>query len=152
MPHHHEQRILPHSAAQMFDLVADVQRYPEFLPWVSAIRIRKNDELEMLADMVVGFKSLRETFSSRVLKTPKSSIVVDYLDGPMKHLHNAWQFADLPEGGSSVDFTVDFSFRNRVFEALAGQFFDSALRKMTSAFIERADTLYGTEGSSNPRA
>lgn len=152
MPHHHEQRILPHSAAQMFDLVADVQRYPEFLPWVSAIRIRKNDEQEMLADMVVGFKSLRETFSSRVLKTPKSSIVVDYLDGPMKHLHNAWQFADLPEGGSSVDFTVDFSFRNRVFEALAGQFFDSALRKMTSAFIERADVLYGTEGSSNPSA
>lgn len=152
MPHHHEQRILPHSASQMFDLVADVKSYPEFLPWVSAIRIRKNDEREMLADMVVGFKSLRETFSSRVLKTPKSSIVVDYLDGPMKHLHNAWQFADLPEGGSSVDFTVDFSFRNKVFEALAGQFFDSALRKMTSAFIERADKLYGVGGSSNPSA
>ncbi|MBA4306669.1 MAG: ubiquinone-binding protein [Sphingopyxis sp.] len=152
MPHHHEQRILPHSAAQMFDLVADVKSYPEFLPWVSAIRIRKNDDQEMLADMVVGFKSLRETFSSRVLKTPKSSIVVDYLDGPMKHLHNAWLFKDLPDGGSSVDFTVDFSFRNRVFEALAGQFFDSALRKMTSAFIERADTLYGVGGSSNPSA
>lgn len=152
MPHHHEQRILPHSAAQMFDLVADVKSYPEFLPWVSAIRIRKNDEQEMLADMVVGFKSLRETFSSRVLKTPKSSIVVDYLDGPMKHLHNAWLFKDRPDGGSTVDFTVDFSFRNRVFEALAGQFFDSALRKMTSAFIERADTLYGVGGSSNPSA
>lgn len=152
MPHHHEQRILPHSAGQMFDLVADVKRYPEFLPWVSAIRIRKDDEQEMLADMVVGFKSLRETFSSRVLKTPKSSIVVDYLDGPMKHLHNAWKFADLPEGGSTVDFTVDFSFRNKMFEALAGQFFDSALRKMTSAFIERADKLYGSGGSSNPSA
>lgn len=152
MPHHHEQRILPHSAGQMFDLVADVKSYPEFLPWVSAIRIRKDDEQEMLADMVVGFKSLRETFSSRVLKTPKSSIVVDYLDGPMKHLHNAWKFADLPEGGSMVDFTVDFSFRNKMFEALAGQFFDSALRKMTSAFIERADKLYGSGGSSNPSA
>lgn len=152
MPHHHEQRILPHSAGQMFDLVADVKSYPEFLPWVSAIRIRKDDEQEMLADMVVGFKSLRETFSSRVLKTPKSLIVVDYLDGPMKHLHNAWKFADLPEGGSTVDFTVDFSFRNKMFEALAGQFFDSALRKMTSAFIERADKLYGSGGSSNPSA
>ncbi len=152
MPHHHEQRVLPHSAGQMFDLVADVKRYPEFLPWVSAIRIRKDDEHEMLADMVVGFKSLRETFSSRVLKTPKSSIVVDYLDGPMKHLHNAWKFADLPQGGSTVDFTVDFSFRNKMFEALAGQFFDSALRKMTSAFIERADKLYGSGGSSNPSA
>lgn len=148
MPHHHERRSLPHSAAQMYDLVADVKRYPEFLPWVSAIRIRKDSETEMLADMVVGFKSLRETFSSRVVKTPHSAIVVDYLDGPMKHLHNQWQFEDAVGGGSIVDFTVDFSFRNRVFEALAGQFFDSALRKMTSAFIERADDLYGSSSSS----
>lgn len=152
MPHHHERRSLPHSAAQMYDLVADVRRYPEFLPWVSAIRVRKDDEGEMLADMIVGFKSLRETFSSRVVKTPKTSIVVDYLDGPMKHLHNAWTFEDAVGGGSIVDFTVDFSFRNRVFEALAGQFFDSALRKMTAAFIERADVLYGVGGSNNSNA
>lgn len=152
MPHHHERRLLPHSAAQMYDLVADVKNYPEFLPWVSAIRIRKDSDAELLADMVVGFKSLRETFSSRVLKTPKTSIVVDYLNGPMKHLHNQWLFEDAIGGGSVVDFTVDFSFRNRVFEALAGQFFDSALRKMTSAFIERADKLYGLDGSSNSNA
>ena len=152
MPHHHERRSLPHSAEQMYDLVADVARYPEFLPWVSAIRIRKDDDSEMLADMVVGFKSLRETFSSRVVKMPKTSIIVDYLDGPMKHLHNSWRFEDVAGGGSTVDFTVDFSFRNRVFEALAGQFFDSALRKMTGAFIERADALYGAEGSSSPSA
>jgi coenzyme Q-binding protein COQ10 len=132
----------------MYDLVADVRRYPEFLPWVSAIRIRQDSENEMLADMVVGFKSLRETFSSRVVKTPRSSIVVDYLDGPMKHLHNQWRFEDAPGGGSIVDFTVDFSFRNRVFEALAGQFFEAALRKMTSAFIERANDLYGSNSSS----
>ena len=143
MPQHHERRSLPHSAAQMYDLVADVKRYPEFLPWVSAIRIRQDDQTEMLADMVVGFKSLRETFSSRVVKNPKTEIIVDYLDGPMKHLHNSWKFEDVAGGGSTVDFTVDFSFRNRVFEALAGQFFDSALRKMTGAFIERADQLYG---------
>lgn len=147
MPHHHERRTLPHSAAQMYDLVADVKRYPEFLPWVSAIRVRQDGETEMLADMVVGFKALRETFSSRVLKVPKTSIVVDYLDGPMKHLHNNWKFENLPNGGSTVVFTVDFSFRNRVFEALAGQFFDSALRKMTGAFIERADDLYGSNSS-----
>ena len=152
MPHHHERRSLPHNAAQMYDLVADVSRYPEFLPWVSAIRIRKDEESEMLADMIVGFKSLRETFSSRVLKTPKSSIIVDYLDGPMKHLHNAWTFEDVEGGGSIVDFTVEFSFRNRVFEALAGQFFDSALRKMTTGFVERADALYGAGGSNNPNA
>ena len=136
----------------MYDLVADVRRYAEFLPWVSAIRVRQDESTEMLADMVVGFKSLRETFSSRVVKTPKSSIVVDYLDGPMKHLHNQWLFEDMVGGGSIVDFTVDFSFRNRVFEALAGQFFDSALRKMTSAFVERADALYGVEGSNNSKA
>jgi coenzyme Q-binding protein COQ10 len=152
MPHHHERRSLPHSAAQMYDLVADVRHYPAFLPWVSAIRVRQATDTEMLADMVVGFKSLRETFSSRVVKVPKSSIVVDYLDGPMKHLHNQWLFEDVPGIGSVVDFTVDFSFRNRVFEALAGQFFDGALRKMTQAFIDRADALYGLEGSSNPSA
>jgi coenzyme Q-binding protein COQ10 len=152
MPHHHERRILPHSAEQMYDLVADVGSYAEFLPWVSAIRVRTNSETEMLADMIVGFKSLRETFSSRVLKTPKSKIVVNYLDGPMKHLHNEWLFEDLPEGGSTVDFTVDFAFRNAIFEALAGQFFDSALRKMTGAFIQRANALYGAEGSNSSNA
>ncbi|MEP7350393.1 MAG: type II toxin-antitoxin system RatA family toxin [Sphingorhabdus sp.] len=147
MPHHHERRLLPHSAAQMYDLVADVKSYPAFLPWISAIRVRQDSETEMLADMVVGFKALRETFSSRVMKVPKSSIIVDYLDGPMKHLHNQWLFEDAAGGGSVVDFTVDFSFRNRVFEALAGQFFDTALRKMTDAFVERANDLYGSNNS-----
>jgi coenzyme Q-binding protein COQ10 len=142
MPHHHERRSLPYSAAQMYDLVADVRRYAEFLPWVAAVRLRSESETEALADLVVGFKNLRETFSSRVLKTPKSKIEVDYLDGPMRHLHNQWLFEE--EGsGCIVDFTVDFSFQNRIFEALAGQFFDLALRKMTGAFIARADVLYG---------
>lgn len=152
MPHHHERRTLTHSAAQMYDLVADVRSYPSFLPWVSAIRVRADADHETLADMIVGFKSLKETFSSRVVKTPKTAITVDYLDGPMKHLHNQWLFEDLPGGGSTVDFTVDFSFRNPIFEALAGQFFDAALRKMTSAFIARADQLYGLDGSNKPSA
>ena len=142
MPSHHERRELPHSAAQMYDLVADVRRYPEFLPWVSAIRVRQDSDAEMLADMIVGFKSLRETFSSQVIKIPKSEIVVNYLDGPLKYLHNRWLFEDQPSGGSVVDFTVEFAFRNSIFEALAGQFFDSALRKMTGAFVARADKLY----------
>jgi len=152
MPHHHERRELPHSAEEMYNLVADVRRYPEFLPWVSAIRVRQDDKAEMLADMIVGYKSIRETFKSRVLKTPTSAITVDYLDGPMKHLHNEWLFEDLPSGGSIVDFTVDFSFRNALFEAMAGQFFEGALRKMTGAFIKRADSLYGSEGSNNSSA
>jgi coenzyme Q-binding protein COQ10 len=142
MPSHHERRELPHSAAQMYDLVADIRRYPEFLPWVSAIRVRQESESEILADMIVGFKSLRETFSSQVIKRPKLEITVNYIDGPLKYLNNHWKFIDLPAGGSVVDFTVDFAFRNSIFEALAGQVFDSALRKMTGAFIARADSLY----------
>ena len=152
MPHHHERRILPHSAAQMYELVADIRTYPTFLPWVSAIRVKSDTETEVLADMIVGFKALRETFSSRVIKTPKSAISVEYLDGPMKHLQNDWLFEDLPDGGSTVDFTVDFAFRNPIFEALAGQFFDSALRKMTGAFITRADQLYAAGGSNKLNA
>ena len=142
MPHHHERRSLPYSAAQMYDLVVDVRRYGEFLPWVAAVRVRSDNEAETMADLIVGFKSLRESFSSRVLKTPKSKVEVDYLDGPLRHLHNQWLFEETADG-CIVDFTVDFSFHNRVFEALAGQFFDHALRKMTDAFIERAGVLHG---------
>lgn len=148
MPKHSEARTLPWSAAQMYDLVADVPRYGEFLPWVSAVRIRSNSETEMVADLVVGFKSIRETFSSRVLKQRPNLIHVDYLDGPMKHLRNEWSFADLAGGGCSLNFMVDFAFRSRVFEALAGQVFDRALRKMTDAFEARADALYGNSSSS----
>jgi coenzyme Q-binding protein COQ10 len=144
MPHHHERKALPFSAEQMYDLVTDVRRYAEFLPWVAAVRVRSDGEDEMLADLVVGFKALKETFSSRVLKTPKSKVVVDYLDGPMRHLHNQWLFEEAPEG-CIVDFTVDFAFQNRVFEALAGQYFSTALRKMTDAFIARAEVLYGNK-------
>lgn len=132
----------------MFDLVADVPRYGEFLPWVSAVRIRSNSESEMVADLVVGFKAIRETFSSRVVKVRPGLIQVDYLDGPMKHLRNEWGFADLAEGGCSVSFMVDFAFRSRTFEAIAGQVFDRALRKMTDAFEARAEALYGMSNAS----
>jgi coenzyme Q-binding protein COQ10 len=148
MPRHHERRTLPYSAEQMYDLVIDVRRYAEFLPWVAAVRIRSDSDTEMLADLVVGFKALKETFSSRVLKTPKSKVTVDYLDGPLRHLHNQWLFEETP-GGCIVDFTVDFAFQNRIFEALAGQYFDTALRKMTDAFIGRAETIYGASGSNS---
>ena len=143
MPRHSELRILPWSATQMFDLVADVGRYGEFLPWVSAVRVRSNSETEMVADLIVGFKGLRENFTSRVHKSRATSIRVDYVDGPLKFLHNQWLFADLPEGGSSIDFTVDFAFKSKIFESLAGQVFERALNKMTDAFVGRAETLYG---------
>lgn len=147
MPSHHEVRHLPYSAEQMFDLVADVKRYPEFLPWVIAMRVRKDDAAETLADMIVGFKGLRETFTSRVAKARPGSVHVEYLDGPLKYLRNDWRF--IPEGqGCAVDFTVDFAFRNRVFEALAGQVFGTALRRMIGAFETRAAALYGSSSSS----
>ncbi len=144
MPRHHEVRTLPYTAEQMFDLVADVGRYSEFLPWVAAVRIRSDSAEEMVADLVVGFKGLRERFTSRVHKTRPGHIRVNYLDGPLKHLHNEWQFTNLATGGCSVEFTVEFAFRNSLFERLAGQVFDRALRAMTGAFEARAAELYSS--------
>jgi coenzyme Q-binding protein COQ10 len=147
MPRHSEVRTLPYSAEQMFALVADVASYPEFLPWVSAIRVRSNSETEMLADMIVGFKSLKETFTSRVVKERPGHVHVDYIDGPLKHLSNDWRFENDGQGGCLVHFSVDFAFKNRLFEMLAGQMFDRALRKMTGAFEARAAELYARSGS-----
>ena len=148
MPGIREQRVVPYSAAQMFDLVADVARYREFLPWVVATRIRSDSETEMVADMVVGFKSLRESFTSRVIKRRPEELEVIYVDGPLRDLDNVWRFADLPEGGCRIDFDVQFTFRNRMFEALAGQYFDRAFRQMVEAFETRAHALYGSNSSS----
>jgi coenzyme Q-binding protein COQ10 len=143
VPKHSETRHLPYTPEQMFELVGDVQRYPEFLPWVSAIRVRSNTDALVVADMIVGFKGLRETFTSRVAKERPGHIRVDYVDGPLKYLNNDWKFREDGQGGCLVDFAVDFAFKNRVFEMLAGQVFDRALRKMISAFEERAARLYG---------
>ena len=143
MPRHHETRVLTYSDAQMFALVTDIERYPEFLPWVIALRIRSDDENESVADMIVGFKGLRESFSCRVHKERARAVTVSYIDGPMKHLNNEWHFQPVEGGGCRVDFLVDFSFRSRMFETLAGQMFDRALRKMITAFETRADALYG---------
>jgi len=143
-----ETRRLPYSAEQMFDLVADVARYREFLPWVVATRVRSNTETEMLADMVVGFKSIRETFTSRVLKDRPKQIAVHYVDGPLSDLDNVWTFRVIDENTCEIDFAVDFEFKNRVFQALAGQYFDRAFRKMVAAFEKRAGELYGNNNSS----
>jgi len=148
MPGIKETREMPYSAQQMFDLVADVGNYAQFLPWVIATRIRSNSEREMIADMVVGFKSLRERFTSKVMKTPGEKIDVHYVDGPLRDLENTWRFAPRDDGGCTVDFCVEFAFKNRVFEAMAGQYFDRAFRKMVAAFEARADELYGNNNSS----
>ena len=148
MPGIHEVHALPYSAEQMFDLVADVARYPEFLPWVVATRIRSDTETEMIADMVVGFKSLREKFTSKVHKSRPGLIDVHYVDGPLRDLDNTWEFRALGPTSCEVDFCVDFTFKNRVFEAMAGQYFDRAFRKMVDAFEARAAVLYGSSNSS----
>ncbi|MEG3164110.1 type II toxin-antitoxin system RatA family toxin [Sphingomonas sp. PB2P19] len=146
MPKHSETRHLPYTPEQMFDLVADVRRYSEFLPWVSAMRVRSDSETQTLADMIVGFKGLRETFTSRVEKSRPDTITVEYIEGPLKFLRNEWRFRPEP-GGCAVDFSVDFAFKNRMFEMIAGQVFGSALRKMIGAFETRAAQLYGAGGT-----
>ena len=153
MPKHSETRHLPYTPEQMFDLVADVRRYPEFLPWVTALRVRHDGETETLADMIVGFKGLRETFTTRVEKVRPDRIRVDYIEGPLQHLRNDWAFRPQP-GGCAVYFSIDFAFKNRMFEMLAGQVFGQALRRLIGAFESRAAQLYGAgeDGSSSSSA
>ena len=146
MPSHGETRFLPYTPEQVFDLVADVRRYPEFLPWVQAMRVRKDQPDEALADMIVGFKGLRETFTSRVTKRRPEQVHVDYVEGPLRFLTNDWRFRPAP-GGCDVEFQVAFEFKSRVFEKLAGRVFDTALRRMIGAFEARADALYGAESA-----
>jgi coenzyme Q-binding protein COQ10 len=148
MPRHSETRQLPYSPEQLFELVADVGRYDEFLPWVVAVRIRSSSETETVADLVVGFSAFKERFTSRVVKHRPDRICVDYVEGPLKYLHNEWEFERAADGGTNLHFSVDFAFRSRLFETLAGQMFDRALRRMTSAFERRAAVLYGINSSS----
>ena len=148
MPRHTEKKHLPYSPEQLFDLVADVSRYDEFLPWVVAVRVRSSSATETVADLVVGFNAFKERFTSRVVKERPNKILVDYVEGPLKYLHNEWRFEPTADGGTNLCFSVDFAFRSRIFEALAGQMFDRALRRMTMAFEERAAALYGISNSS----
>src|SRR3978361_1522356 len=126
MPGIEETRRLPYSAEQMFDLVADVSRYPEFLPWVVATRVKSDSETEMVADMLVGFKMLREKFTSRVIKHRPGELHVNYIDGPMRDLDNRWHFQPLGPDACEIHFSVTFSFRNAIFEKIAGQYVDRA--------------------------
>ncbi len=148
MPSIRETRTLPYSAEQLFDIVADVGKYPEFLPWVVATRVRDNTETGLTADMLVGFKALREKFTSKVEKERPNMVRVHYIDGPLRDLDNLWTFTPTEDGGCELFFSVDFSFKNMMFEALAGQYIDRAFRKMVAAFETRAEELYGSSNSS----
>ena len=148
MPRHSETKQLPYTPDQLFALVADVKSYAEFLPWVVAVRVRSSTETETVADLVVGFNAFKERFTSRVTKHAPDHIVVDYVDGPLKYLKNEWRFEPAEGGATNLFFSVDFAFQSRLFEVIAGQMFDRALRRMTGAFEQRAAELYGSSSSS----
>lgn len=142
MPSHRETRILPYTAEQLFDLVMDIEKYPEFLPWCVAARIntRKKDNLD--ADVIIGYKMFREKFSSRVHFSRPHAIEVEYRQGPMRHLHNKWVFKNIKSGKCEVDFYVDFSMKTKLFETLVDQFFHLAFTRMVNAFEKRAEKVY----------
>lgn len=142
MPTHAEQRVLPYTPEQMYDLVADIERYPQFLPWCLAARIRKRDGEVVVADLVIGFKMIRERFTSRVVLDRPRQIDVSYIEGPLRHLNNHWEFHPHPDG-CLIDFYVDFEFRSRMLQKLIGTLFNEAFRRMVAAFEARARELYG---------
>ena len=143
MPTHAEQRILPYTPEQLFDLVVDVERYPEFLPWCSASRITKGEGDVFYADLMIGYKMIQETYGSKVTALRPDHIHVEYLSGPMRHLSNHWRFIEQEEGGCLIDFYVDLELRNTVFQHLLNTFFNEAIKKMVQAFEKRAGVLYG---------
>lgn len=152
MPTHSEQRRVPYRPDQMYALVSDIERYPEFLPWTAATRIRRRTPSEdglsetVDADMVISFRVFRERFGSRVLLTPNErKIDVSYLDGPFSHMRNAWRFIENEDGSTMIDFHVDFAFKSWALQKLIGVVFDQAMKRVVRAFEQRAEALYGND-------
>jgi len=142
MPTHAEKRILRYTPEQLFDLVADVRRYPEFLPWCVGARVTSQNETELVADLTIGFKLFRETFRSRVQLDRPHEVRVRYENGPFRYLNNTWKFHPV-QGGTEVDFFVDFEFRSALLQAVIGVVFNEAVRLMVRSFERRAMSLYG---------
>lgn len=157
MPTHRETRQLPYTPEQVFALVADVEKYPEFLPWCVACRIKQRETpTRFTADMAIGFKMVREKFTSRVtLEPPAASshgkITVEYLDGPFKYLINTWQFKPHTTTTGKVvtelEFFLDFEFRSKLLQSIIGMLFEEAVRRMVAAFEARAAVLYASASS-----
>lgn len=148
MPTHAERRSMPYTPEQMFDLVARVDQYPKFLPWCIATRITKREQGAdgsdiVYADLIIGYKMVRESFSSRVTMNPHNTIHVEYMKGPMRHLNNQWRFERNPDGSCTIHFFVDFEFKNPVLQKLITVFFHEAVKRMVGAFETRAQQLYG---------
>ena len=147
MPQFETRRPVAHSPEKMFDLVADVERYPEFLPLCEALTVRSRKERDgkelLVADMTVGYKAIRETFATQVLLNRAERVIdVKYIDGPFKYLDNRWRFEEASGGGTVVNFFIDYEFKSRILGALMGSMFDRAFRMFAEAFEKRADKIY----------
>jgi len=150
MPTHAEKRKLPYTPEQMFYMVADVEKYPEFLPWCLAARIRKREGDTFWADLMIGFKMIREKFTSEVKLSGPERIDVRYAEGPFRYMNNHWVFEEADDGGTWVDFYVDFEFRNKMLQRMMNALFGEAVARMVQAFENRARTLYGPDGRGKP--
>ena len=149
MPQFETRRPVKHSPDQMFDLIADVEKYPQFLPLCEGLTVRSRKERDgkelLIADMTVGYKAIRETFTTQVLLNKTERIIdVKYIDGPFKYLDNRWSFEAMGEGGCSVNFFIDYEFKSRILGAVMGSMFDRAFRMFSEAFEKRADAIYAT--------
>lgn len=143
MPTHRETKTLPFTATQMYALVVDIAKYPEFLPWCAGARIISQTEEMILAELTIGYKKIRERFTSRVhINNVDKTIHVSYVSGPLKYLRNEWAFTDLSDGNCSVDFFVHFEFSSRILSHLMDMFFDIAFKRMVDAFEKRAIEIY----------
>jgi coenzyme Q-binding protein COQ10 len=153
MPQFSTRRRVRHSAADMFDLVADVERYPEFVPLCRALKVRQRSQAGegvevVVADMTVSFKLVRETFRSRItLDKPKLQILVEYLQGPFSHMQNRWVFKPAGEDVCDVEFFIDYEFKSRALGMLMGAMFDATFRRFSAAFEARADRVYGRKSA-----
>jgi coenzyme Q-binding protein COQ10 len=148
MPTHAEQRFLAYSQDKLFALVADVERYPEFLPWCIGSRVTRREENVIWADLIVGFKMIREQFTSKVTLMAPDRIDVEYQKGPFKYLNNHWKF--IPgEGGCTIDFYIDFEFRSRLLKNILEPLFNEAVKRMVRAFETRAHALYADDAASS---
>jgi coenzyme Q-binding protein COQ10 len=149
MPHFSNKRVVRHAAAEMFDLVANVERYPEFVPLCRDLKVRQRNAQPdgtsvVIADMTVAYKFVRETFRSRItLDKPKLQILVEYLEGPFSRMQNRWSFRPTGEGSCEVEFYIDYEFRSRTLGLLMGAMFEAAFRRFAAAFERRADEVYG---------
>jgi coenzyme Q-binding protein COQ10 len=143
MPTHAEKKLLPYTREQLFDLVADIERYPEFLPWCVGARIRERHGNEIVGDLLIGYKMVRERFTSRVVLGRPDRIDVSYSEGPFKYLNNHWLFLPQPGGACLIDFYVDFEFRSKMLQKIMEMFFTEAVKRMVAAFEARAHRLYG---------